>query len=130
MVRQEEIDSIKREMLTQKKTIDELSKIVTTLEKQNKEKGKALYKLWEKRKELVKEIVILKKYCGKLTYDVSVLHLENIIIVPPAARQIGCPGKQFLVKDILMQLINESHSLEFNVLQKKESLTVTSKILK
>ena len=129
MVNQEQINSVRREVLTQKQTIDALAKIVITLEKQNKERGKSLNKLWEKGKGLMKDIIELKKYCGKLTYNISVLQLENRIIVPPAAKGIMCQNKQFLVKDILMQLINESHNLEFNVLQKKESLT-PGKILK
>lgn len=80
MVSREELNSLKREILTQKQTIDVLARIVTTLEKQNKERGKSLNKLWEKGKDLTKEIVRLKEFYGKLTYDVSRLHLENRII--------------------------------------------------
>ena len=135
MVKQEDIESIEREMSTQRQTIDALAKIVGALEKQNKEKGKALHKLWEKRQELVKEIAKIKEIYGKLTYDFSRLYLENRIMIPSAARIIGCENKQFLVKDIVRQLINESgYDLEFKVLQKKSfgpvDLTITGKEIK
>jgi hypothetical protein len=118
VVNQEQINSVRREALTQKQTIDALAKIVITLEKQNKERGKSLNKLWEKGKQLMKDIVEIKKYCGKLTYDVARLHLENRIII--STRVIGCENKQFLVKDIVRQLINESDfDLEFKILQRK-----------
>lgn len=118
MIRQKEMDFVRREVLTQKQTIDALAKIVVTLEKQNRERSKSLNKLWEKGKELAKEIVRLKEFCGKLTYDISRLHLENRIIV--SARQKDCPDTQILVRDLIKQLINESgYNLEWRVLQKK-----------
>lgn len=114
MVSQEEVNLMKLR-------IDELEKATIALDKRYKERGKALNKLWEKGKELRKEIVELKKYCGRLTYDISVLHLENRIIVKPQNEQIGCEVKQFLVRDIVRQLINKAgFDLEFNVLQLKQ----------
>jgi len=128
MVSQNEVDFMNMK-------IDALEKEAVALNKQNKERGKALNKLWEKSKELRKEVATLQKFCGKLTYDISRLHLENRIIIPPATKQIGCEPKQFLVRDIVRQLINESgYDLEFKVLQMKcptkPDLTITGKEIK
>ena len=112
MVSQNEIDFMNMK-------IEALEKESVSLNKKYQQRGKALNKLWEKREELVKEIAKLKEFCGKLTYDISRIHLENRITVPPALKGTYIQNKQFLVKDILMQLLNETHSLEFNVLQKK-----------
>ena len=114
-----------------KKEIVSLNALVITFEKYKKERDKAINGLWEERKELVKEIAELKEIYGKLTYDFSKLYLENRIMISSAARIIGCENKQFLVKDIVRQLINESgYDLEFKVLQKKDSLTMTGKEIK
>jgi len=111
--------------------IDALEKEARSINKKYQARGKSLNKLWEKDKELRKEIVTLQKYCGKLTFDLSKLQLENRIVVKPQTENIGCEVKQFLVRDIVRQLINEAgYDLEFSVLQKKASLTVTGKILK
>ena len=124
MVSQNEVDFLKMR-------IDALEKESVSLNKKYRERGKSLNKLWEKSKELKKEIVTLQKFCGKLTFDLSKLQLENRIIVPSETKQIGCEAKQFLVRDIVRQLINESgYDLEFNVLQKKMSLTMTGKQIK
>lgn len=124
MVSQHEIDFMQMK-------IDALEKGWAKINRNYNTRGKSLNKLWEKNKELKKEIVTLQKYCGKLTFDLSKLHLENRIIVTSANKQIDCQDKQFLVRDIVRQLINEAgYDLEFNVLQKKASLTVTGKILK
>lgn len=125
---------IELELSCQKKRIDELEKSAIALNKKYVDRGKSLNKLWERGKQLIKDIVELKKYCGKLTYDISVLHLENRIIIPPATKQIECQAKQFLVRDILRQLINESgYDLEFKVLQMryptKPDLTIKGKIV-
>ena len=120
MVKQHEIDFLQMEISEWKHRTAELAKALNISESNQKERGKALNKLWEKGKELRKEVAILQKFCGKLTYDISRLHLENRIIIPSAARLIGCENKQFLVKDIVRQLINESgYDLEFKVLQMK-----------
>jgi len=124
MVSQHEVDFMNMK-------IDALEKESVALNKKYRERGKSLNKLWEKNKDLKKEIVTLQKYCGKLTFDLSKLQLENRIIVPSETRQIGCEPKQFLVRDIVRQLINEAgYDLEFNVLQKKVSLTMTGKEIK
>lgn len=121
MVSQNEVDFMKMQ-------IDALEKESIALRKKYEERGKALNKLWEKGKELRKEIATLQKFCGKMTYDIARLHLENRIIVTSANEKIGCEPKQFLVRDIVRQLINESgYDLEFNVLQKKVYLTMTGK---
>ena len=135
MVKQHEIDFLQMEVQEWKQRTAELAKALNISESNHKERGKALNKLWEKSKELRKEIATLQKFCGKLTYDISRLHLENRIIIPSAARQIGCENKQFLVRDIIRQLINESgYELEFKVLQMKSStkpdLTITGKEIK
>lgn len=111
--------------------IDALEKEWAKIDNNYNARGKSLNKLWEKNKELKKEIVTLQKYCGKLTFDISKLHLENRIIIESANKQIGCEPKQFLVRDILRQLINESeYDLEFKVLQKKVYMTMTGKRMK
>ena len=122
LVSQNEVDFMKVQ-------IDALEKESIVLRKKYEERGKALNKLWEKGKELRKEIATLQKFCGKMTYDIARLHLENRLIIP--ARQKDCPGTQILVRDIVRQLINESgYDLEFKVLQKKTSLTITGKEIK
>ena len=119
MVSQQEVDFMSMK-------IKALEKESVSLNKKYRERGKSLNKLWEKDKELRKEIVTLQKYCGKLTFDLSKLHLENRLIIP--ARQKDCPGTQILVRDLMKQLINESgYELEFKVLQKKAFLTMTGK---
>ena len=128
MVSQHEIDFMSMK-------IDALEKEAITFNKRDKARGKALNELWEKGKELRKEIVELKKYCGKLTFDLSKLYLENRIIVTSANEKIGCEPKQFLVRDIVRQLINESgYNLEFKVLQMRypttPDLTMTGKEIK
>lgn len=129
MVSQHEIDFMNMK-------IEALEKNAVSLDKKYRERGKSLSKLWEKSKELKKEITTLQKYCGKLTFDLSKLHLENRIIVTSANEKIGCEPKQFLVRDIVRQLINVSgYDLEFNVLQKKifagpVDLTLTGKEIK
>ena len=131
MVKQHEIDFLQMEIQEWKQRTAELAKALNISESNQKERGKALYKLWEKGKELRKEIATLQKFCGKLTYDISRLHLENRIIIPPATKQVGCENKQFLVRDIVRQLINESgYDLEFKILQKQPSLIVTGKQIK
>lgn len=111
MVSQQEVDFMNMK-------IEALEKESVSINKKYRERGKSLNKLWEKDKELKKEIVTLQKYCGKLTFDLSKLHLENRLIIP--ARQKDCPGTQILVRDLLKQLINDSgYDLEFKVLQKK-----------
>ena len=118
MVSQNEIDFMNMK-------IEALEKESVSLNKKYQQRGKALNKLWEKREELVKEIAKLKEFCGKLTYDISRIHLENRIVIPSAAKLVGCENKQFLVKDIVRQLINESgYDLEFKVLQPKIALTI------
>ncbi len=98
-------------------------------------RGKALNKLWEKGKELRKEIVTLQKFCGRLTLDLAKLQLENRLIIPA---EIGA-STQIMVRDLLMQLINESgYNLQFKVLQmrhptkpkRKPTLTITGKQIK
>ena len=122
MVSQQEVDFMSMK-------IKALEKESVSLNKKYRERGKSLNKLWEKDKELRKEIVTLQKYCGKLTFDLSKLHLENRLIIP--ARQKDCPGTQILVRDLIKQLINESgYELEFKVLQKKVFLTMTGKEIK
>lgn len=113
MVSQHEIDFMNMK-------IEALEKGWAKINKNYNARGKALNKLWEKYKELKKEIVTLQKYCGKLTFDLSKLQLENRIIVTSANKQIDCQDKQFLVRDIVRQLINEAgYDLEFKLLQKK-----------
>lgn len=71
-------------------------------------------KLWEKGKELRKELVTLQKFCGSLTLNLSKLQLENRLIIPA---ETGA-GTQILIRDLVMQLINESgYDLQFKVLQ-------------
>jgi len=124
MVSQDEVDFMNMK-------IDALVKDASALNKKYQERGKALNKLWEKGKELRKEVAALKNFCGRITLNLAKLELENRIIVKPQTEQIGCEPKRFLVRDIVRQLINESgYDLEFNVLQKKASLTITGKILK
>jgi len=128
MVSQNEIDFMNMK-------IEALEKESGSLNKKYQERGKALNKLWEKRKELQKDIVKLKELCGRLVLDVSKLYLENRIMIPAAAKIIGCENKQFLVKDLLQQLINESgYNLEFKVLQikypTKPDLTITGEEIK
>jgi len=137
MVSQHEVDVIQMELSCQKKRIEELEKMTNALNlithKKYKEHGKSLNKMWEKGKELRKEISTLQRYCGKLTFDLAKLQLENRLIIP--ARQKDCPGTQILVRDLLKQLINESgYDLEFKVLQMryptKPDLKVTGKEIK
>jgi len=106
--------------------IEALEKEVRSLNKKYEGRGKSLNKLWEKYKELKKEIVTLQKYCGKITFDLSKLQLENRLIIPA---ETGA-GTQILVRDLLKQLINESgYDLQFKVLQirypTKSGLTIT-----
>lgn len=109
MVSQQEVDFMQMK-------IDALEKGWAKINNNYNARGKSLNKLWEKNKELKKEIVTLQKYCGKLTFDLSKLHLENRLIIP--ARQKDCPGTQILVRDLLKQLIDESgYDLQFKVLQ-------------
>ena len=85
------------------------------------------------KKEIRKEIVTLQKFCGRLTLDLAKLQLENRLIIPA---ETGA-GTQILVRDLLMQMINESgYDLQFKVLQMryptkrvqtKPALTVTGK---
>lgn len=98
-------------------------------------RGKSLNKLWEKSKELRKEIVTLQKFCGSLTLDLAKLQLENRLIIPA---ETGA-GTQILVRDLLKQLINESgYDLQFKVLQiryptkqrRKLALTINGKQIK
>ena len=131
MVSQKEVDFLQMELSSWKQQTSTLAKELHILEKKYRGRGKSLNKLWEKGKGLKKEIVTLQKYCGKLTLDLAKLQLENRIIVTSATRQIGCEPKQFLVRDIVRQFINEAgYDLEFNVLQKKISLTMTGKQIK
>ena len=124
MVSQHEIDFMNIKIAA-------LEKESIKLNKKYRERGKSLNKLWGKGKELKKEIATLQKYCGKLTFDLSKIQLENRIIVPSANKQIGCEPKQFLVRDIVRQLINDSdYDLEFKVLQKKPYMTLTGKEVK
>ena len=128
MVSQQEVDFMSMK-------IEALEKESVSLNKKYQERGKSLNKLWEKRLELVKDLAKLKEIYGKLTYDFSQLYLENRIMIPSAARIVGCENKQFLVKDIVRQLINESgYDLEFKVLQMKfptkPALTVTGQEIK
>ncbi len=124
MVSQHEVDFMNMK-------IDALEKESVSINKKYQERGKALNKLWEKGKELRKEISTLQKFCGRITLDLARLQLENRIIVTSATQQIGCEPKQFLVRDIVRQLINESgYDLEFKVLQKKAFLTITGKEIK
>ena len=133
MVSQKDIDFLQMEIDAWKRQTSELVKLINTNESKYKERGKSLNKLWEKGKEIRKEIVTLQKYCGKLTFDLSKLQLENRLIIP--ARQKDCPGTQILVRDLLKQLINESgYELEFKVLQIKypttPDLTISGKEIK
>ena len=126
MVSQQEVDFMNMK-------IDALKKESGSLNKRYRERGKSLNKLWEKGKELRKEIATLQKFCGKMTYDIARLHLENRLIIP--ARQKDCPGTQILVRDILKQLIDESgYDLEFKVLQMRypttPDLTISGKEIK
>ncbi|MBA7532434.1 hypothetical protein ES705_24660 [subsurface metagenome] len=109
MVSQHEVDFMNMK-------IKALEKESVALNKKYEGRGKSLNKLWEKYKELKKEIVTLQKYCGKLTFDLSKLQLENRLIIPA---ETGA-GTQILVRDLLRQLINESgYDLQFKVLQKR-----------
>ena len=128
MVSQNEVDFMNMK-------IDALEKEAVYLNKRYRERGKSLNKLWEKGKELQKEVATLQKFCGRMTLNLAKLELENRIIVIPANKQIGCEPKQFLVRDIVRQLINESgYDLEFKVLQMKfptkPALTITGKEIK
>jgi len=114
MVSQHEIDFMNMK-------IEALEKGWAKLNNNYNARGKSLNKLWEKYKELRKEIATLQKFCGRITLDLAKLHLENRIIVKPQTENIGCEVKQFLVRDIVRQLINEAgFDLEFNVLQLKQ----------
>jgi len=122
MVSQHEVDFMRMEIDSWKQQTSKLAKLVNTIESKYEARGKSLNKLWEKGNELRKEIVTLKNFCGRITLNLARLELENRIIVKPQTEQIGCEPKQFLVRDIVRQLINESgYDLEFNVLQKKKS---------
>jgi len=128
MVSQKEVDFMKIEIESWKQQTSELAKLINTNESKYKARGKSLNKLWEKSNELKKEVATLKNFCGQVTLNLARLELENRIIVTPANYQIGCEPKRFLVRDIVRQLINESgYDLEFKVLQKKDSLTITGK---
>ena len=126
MVSQQEVDFMSLK-------IEALEKESVSLNKKYHERGKALNKLWEKGKEIRKEIVTLQKFCGRLTLDLAKLQLENRLIIPA---ETGA-GTQILVRDLLMQLINESgYDLQFKVLQvryptkrvrNKPALTITGK---
>ena len=128
MVSQQEVDFMSMK-------IEALEKESVSLNKKYQERGKSLNKLWEKRLELVKDLAKLKEIYGKLTYDFSQLYLENRIMIPSAAKIVGCENKQFLVKDIVRQLIKESgYDLEFKILQPKfptkPALTITGEEIK
>jgi len=115
MGNQNQVDRIEMELYTYKNNVDTLVKVMETYRKNQKERGKSLNRLWEECKKLRKEIVTLQKYCGKLTYDLSVLQLENRINIRSATN----PEKQFLVKEILKQLVEESgYDLEYKLLRK------------
>jgi len=120
MVSQKEVDFMSMEIDAWKQQTATLVKLVNTTESKYEARGKSLNKLWERGKELQKEVATLQKFCGRITLNLAKLELENRIIVIPANKQIGCEPKQFLVRDIVRQLINVTgYDLEFNVLQKK-----------
>ena len=131
MVKQYDIDKLEMEYAVQLQKYEELSKVVATLQSRQKERGKSLNRLWEETKKLRKEIVTLQKYCGKLTYDLSVLQLENRINIASANDFKLTP---FLVKDILRQLVDKSgYYLGYDLLKPKHpapSLTISGKEIK
>lgn len=107
MVSQQEVDFMNMK-------IEALEKGWAKLNNGYNARGKSLNKLWEKNKELRKEIVTLQKFCGRLTLDLAKLQLENRLIIPA---KTGI-GTQILVRDLLKQLIDESgFDLEFKALQ-------------
>jgi len=136
VVKQHEVDRIEAELAQYKSNVDTLVKVMEKFRTNQKERGKSLNRLWEECKKLRKEIVTLQKYCGKLTYDLSVLQLENRITIPSEFNK----PVAFLVSDILKQLVDKSgYRLECDLLKikyptaKKEvkpSLTITGKEIK
>lgn len=131
MVSQKEVDFISMELSEWKKQTSNLANEIHILQGKYETRGKALNKLWEKGKELRKEIVTLQKFCGRLTLDLAKLQLENRLMIP--AKNKDLPGMQILVRDLVRQLISESgYELEFKVLQKKTipTLTMSGKVIK
>lgn len=128
--------------------VDFLSMKIEALEKESARvhinldnRAKSLNKLWEKNKELKKELVTLQKLGDQVTAHIKRLTLENRLIIPSHLGDV--PGTQILVRDLLKQLINESgYDLQFKVLQlryptkrvrtrtTKPDLTITGKQIK
>lgn len=122
MVSQKEVDILQMELSS-------LRSAGRILEAKFADRGKALNKLWEKNKDLNKQIVTIQKALGSVAFNIGKLETENRLIVP--ARNKDLPGMQILVRDLVRQLISESgYELEFKVLNKKETITVSGKILK
>jgi len=131
VVKQHEVDRIEAELAQYKSNVDTLVKVMEKFRTNQKEHGKSLNRLWEEKEKLRKEIVTLQKYCGKLTYNLSVLQLENRISIASANDFKLTP---FLVKDILRQLIDKSgYHLECDLLKTKyptPALAISGKEIK
>lgn len=117
MVSQHEVDFMNMK-------IEQLEKAWAKINKNYDARGKALNKLWEKNKDLKKQIVTIQKALGSIYFNIGKLETENRLIIP--AKNKDLPGMQILVRDLVKQLISESgYELEFKVLQKKETPTLT-----
>lgn len=109
--------------------IEQLEKAWIKLNKSYNARGKSLNKLWERNKDLKKQIVIIQKALGSVAFNIGKLETENRLIIP--AKNKDLPGMQILVRDLVKQLIVESgYDLEFKVLHRKEVLTMTGKEIK
>lgn len=127
MVSQQEVDFISMELSEWKKQTLNLEAELQTLQGKYETRGKALNKLWEKGKELKKEVVTLQKFCGQVTLNMAKIALENRLIIPSHLDDI--PGTQILVRDLLKQLINESgYDLQFKVLQSRPAKRIRTKL--
>ena len=112
--------------------IEQLEKTWAKLNKNYNARGKSINKLWEKNKELKKQIVTIQKALGNVAFNLGKLETENRIIVHPTS-ELGEP-KKVLVKDIVAQLVEASgYDLEFSVLNikpTKPELTITRQEIK
>ena len=124
MVSQHEVDFMNMK-------IEQLEKAWAKLNKSYNARGKSLNKLWERNKDLKKQIVIIQKALGSVAFNIGKLETENRLIIP--AKNKDLPGMQILVRDLVKQLIAESgYDLEFKVLSKypTKPLTMTGKEIK